>query len=103
VVWRPYRLRYGPSPPRPTTRRADLKVGAYGNAATDRGIYCTGATGCAPTRPDGRGDNNRGGVVGATGRSPLQRAIAATDRKIDALVYELYGLTDEEITIVEGS
>ena len=33
----------------------------------------------------------------------LQRAIAATDRKIDALVYELYGLTDEEIRIVEGS
>ncbi len=33
----------------------------------------------------------------------LQRAINATDRKIDALVYELYGLTDEEIRIVEGS
>jgi len=33
----------------------------------------------------------------------LQRAIAATDRKIYALVYELYGLTDEEIRIVEGS
>ncbi len=32
----------------------------------------------------------------------IQRAIAATDRKIDALVYELYGLTDEEISIVEG-
>jgi type I restriction-modification system DNA methylase subunit len=32
----------------------------------------------------------------------LQRAIAATDRKIDALVYELYGLTDEEIKIVES-
>jgi hypothetical protein len=26
----------------------------------------------------------------------------ATDRQIDALVYELYGLTDEEIKIVEG-
>ena len=26
---------------------------------------------------------------------------AATDREIDALVYELYGLTDEEIRIVE--
>jgi type II restriction/modification system DNA methylase subunit YeeA len=33
----------------------------------------------------------------------LQRAIKATDRKIDALVYELYGLTDEEIRIVEES
>ncbi|MGD8719319.1 MAG: hypothetical protein PVH29_10915 [Candidatus Zixiibacteriota bacterium] len=33
----------------------------------------------------------------------LQRAIKTTDRKIDTLVYELYGLTDEEIRIVEGS
>jgi hypothetical protein len=33
----------------------------------------------------------------------IQRAVAATDRKIDALVYELYGLTAEEIRIVEGS
>jgi hypothetical protein len=28
--------------------------------------------------------------------------IAATDRQIDTLVYELYGLTEEEIRIVEG-
>jgi type II restriction/modification system DNA methylase subunit YeeA len=27
--------------------------------------------------------------------------IEATDRQIDHLVYELYGLTDDEITIVE--
>lgn len=33
----------------------------------------------------------------------LQRAIAATDAAIDHLVYELYGLTEEEIKIVEGS
>jgi type II restriction/modification system DNA methylase subunit YeeA len=32
----------------------------------------------------------------------LQRAIKVTDKKIDALVYELYGLTPEEIKIVEG-
>ena len=32
----------------------------------------------------------------------LQRQIAATDKAIDALVYELYGLTEEEIRIVEG-
>jgi hypothetical protein len=31
-----------------------------------------------------------------------QRQIEAADRQIDALVYELYGLTDEEIRIVEG-
>jgi len=30
-----------------------------------------------------------------------QRQIEATDRQIDALVYELYGLTEEEVTIVE--
>jgi hypothetical protein len=32
----------------------------------------------------------------------LQRQIAATDKTIDALVYELYGLTEEEVRIVEG-
>ena len=35
-------------------------------------------------------------------RTSLQSQIAATDRQIDALVYELYGLTDAEIRIVEG-
>ncbi len=30
-----------------------------------------------------------------------QRQIEATDRQIDALVYELYELTEEEIEIVE--
>lgn len=32
----------------------------------------------------------------------LKQRITYTDKKIDALVYELYGLTDEEIKIVEG-
>lgn len=32
----------------------------------------------------------------------LQRRIDATDKQIDKLVYELYGLTTEEIAIVEG-
>ena len=32
----------------------------------------------------------------------LQRQIRATDREIDRMVYELYGLTEEEIGIVEG-
>ena len=35
-------------------------------------------------------------------QTALQRHIEATDRQIDALVYELYGLTEEEIRIVEG-
>ena len=32
----------------------------------------------------------------------IQRQIQATDGQIDRLVYELYGLTEEEIKIVEG-
>ncbi|NMB99715.1 MAG: N-6 DNA methylase [Thermoanaerobaculaceae bacterium] len=32
----------------------------------------------------------------------IERQIAATDKEIDRLVYELYGLTEEEIKIVEG-
>jgi predicted type IV restriction endonuclease len=38
----------------------------------------------------------------AQDKTMLQRQIEATDREIDRLVYELYGLTDEEIGIVEG-
>ena len=43
----------------------------------------------------------------AQGKTPheqesLQRQIAATDKQIDNLVYELYGLTNDEIRIVEG-
>jgi hypothetical protein len=33
----------------------------------------------------------------------LERQIASTEQEIDQLVHELYGLTDEEIAIVEGS
>jgi len=44
----------------------------------------------------------------ATAKTPeeqtaLARQIAATDAEIDRLVYELYGLTEEEIRIVEGA
>jgi len=35
-------------------------------------------------------------------KNVLQRQIDATDRQIDQLVYELYGLSDKEIAIVEG-
>ena len=35
-------------------------------------------------------------------KESLKREIEATDKKIDQLVYELYGLTEEEIRIVEG-
>ena len=36
-------------------------------------------------------------------KNALQRRIEATDGQIDALVYELYGLTEEEIGIVEAT
>lgn len=36
-------------------------------------------------------------------QTSLKRQIEATDSQIDALVYELYGLTEEEIKIVEGT
>jgi len=36
-------------------------------------------------------------------RELFQRQIDATDRQIDQLVYQLYGLTEEEIGIVEGA
>ena len=34
-------------------------------------------------------------------RTVIGHQISATDRQIDRLVYELYGLTDEEIGVVE--
>lgn len=36
-------------------------------------------------------------------RTMIQRRIDATDAQIDALVYKLYGLTEEEIKIVEDA
>jgi hypothetical protein len=36
-------------------------------------------------------------------RQILQNAVTAPDQQIDALVYELYGLTEDEIKIVEGN
>ena len=33
----------------------------------------------------------------------VSRQIEAADREIDRLVYELYGLSDEEIRLVEGA
>jgi len=32
----------------------------------------------------------------------VKREIESTDRGIDRLVYELYGLTEDEVRIVEG-
>ena len=36
-------------------------------------------------------------------KNALERQITATDTQIDRLVYELYGLTEDEIKIVEGA
>ena len=35
-------------------------------------------------------------------KTAIERQIAATDKQIDQLVYELYGLTEEEVSIVEA-
>lgn len=42
-----------------------------------------------------------GALPGNHEKEAFRRHIAALDRQIDRLVYELYGLTDEEIRIVE--
>jgi hypothetical protein len=33
----------------------------------------------------------------------IEREIAATDAEIDELVYDLYGITDEELKIIENA
>jgi len=35
-------------------------------------------------------------------KESVQRQVESTDGSIDSLVYELYGLSEEEIGIVEG-
>jgi hypothetical protein len=56
-------------------------------------------------RPRGSGPETRHthvtAVKTAHDKEVLQRQIEATDRQIDRLVYDLYGLTEEEIRIVE--
>ena len=42
------------------------------------------------------------GVTSESEKAALQNAVTTTDAEIDLLVYELYGLTEEEIKIVEG-
>ena len=44
----------------------------------------------------------RGGASHAAGARDGEGEIELTDREIDQLVYELYGLTEEERKIVEG-
>ena len=42
------------------------------------------------------------GATSKTEKAALQNAITTTDEEIDRMVYKLYGLTEEEIKIVEG-
>jgi hypothetical protein len=42
------------------------------------------------------------GATSESEKATLQNAITTTDAEIDRLVYELCGLTEEEIKIVEG-
>jgi hypothetical protein len=52
--------------------------------------------------PDGRGaDFALAAAKTSAAQTALQRQIDATDRQIDQLVYQLYGLTEDEIKIVE--
>lgn len=53
------------------------------------------------------GDQRRDSAMAVPGTIPAdknlhQRQIEAAGPEIDALVYELHGLTEEEIAIVEG-
>ena len=41
--------------------------------------------------------------AGTSDLAALEQEIADTDKAIDRLVYDLYGLTEDEIKIVEGS
>ncbi len=42
-------------------------------------------------------------LFAAQARAAPERQIAATDTQIDRLVYDLYGLTEDEIKVVEGA
>jgi len=43
------------------------------------------------------------GATSESEKAALQNAVTTTDAEIDRLVYELYGLTADEIKIVEGA
>jgi hypothetical protein len=41
-------------------------------------------------------------AISESEKAALQNAVTTTDAEIDRLVYELYGLTEEEIKIIES-
>ena len=54
------------------------------------------------TAPTGLVDQQRAAKSDSE-KAVLHNAVTATDQQIDALVYELYGLTEEERHLVESS
>ena len=54
------------------------------------------------TSPKSQSAGFRGGGRTPQEQEMVKREIESTDRGIDKLVYELYGLTEDEIKIVEG-
>jgi hypothetical protein len=46
---------------------------------------------------------SKAGAKTQSERDVYERQIRAVDESIDRLVYELYGLTEEEVRIVEGN
>jgi len=61
----------------------------------------TSGTGVPPVFNSGFKHGQDGRATTSWDKELLQRQIDATDRQIDQLVYELYGLTDKEIRIIE--
>jgi hypothetical protein len=58
------------------------------------------------TNPDVRAfqeDLERQFIASRASLAPLKACLSATDRLIDLLVYRLYGLTEEEVAVVEGT
>ncbi|MEX0701429.1 MAG: hypothetical protein WD069_04975 [Planctomycetales bacterium] len=68
---------------------------------THGGAAGVGATRNPGNRRTGASLRSSPGRPIAHQQTAIERRIAATDRRIDRLVYELYGLSDEDIRIVE--
>ena len=86
----------------------DVQLGFFGEEEKDRinafDWYGVGA-GLNPAQAPRGADFVGAGLKPAPGQVadlPLQRDIASTDAEIDDLVYELYGITDDDRKIIES-
>ena len=104
------RRRLIPDPNRDREGAADApnrdREGAAGPAG--QGPLPDGRGSVSGPLPDGRGSDQMldlhkqlSAAKTSHDKTAIQRQIDATDRRIDQLLYELYGLTDDEIRIVE--